>query len=66
MLVQWSTTGNWREMNHQPMKDTGQSYVHMAKERIQSEEATWSMTPLRTSRKDKATQMIADHGMGVC
>ena len=34
-------------------------------ERIQSEEATWSMTPLRTSRKDKATQMIADHGMGV-
>ena len=34
-------------------------------ERIQSEKATWSMTPLRTSRKDKATQMIADHGMGV-
>ena len=33
-------------------------------ERIQSGEATQSMTLLTTSRKDKATQMIADHGVG--
>lgn len=34
-------------------------------ERIQSEGATWSMTPLMTSRKDKATQMLANQGVGV-
>ena len=33
-------------------------------ERIQSGEATQGMTPLTTSRKDKATQMTADHGVG--